>query len=143
MAKSEVFSRVRVVKRSCEIIGPLGAVMCAVVCLGLPVVSGVLGVAGMNSIRDDRLLIPFEVLCCAAFLWSFERGRQTHGKFIVVGLALIAAGTLLGSMFLTGVRSKSAVVLACIVLIAATALNQVFLKRSSCAPAQPRNPKDS
>jgi hypothetical protein len=82
MARCEVFRWLRLVKRFCETIGPLGAVVCAVVCLGLPVVSGALGVVGMNSFKDDRLLIPFEIASCAAFLWSFERGRQVHGKFI-------------------------------------------------------------
>jgi hypothetical protein len=142
MAKAHVFGRVGIVKRFCEMIGPLGAVMCAVVCLGLPVVSGTLGVAGMNFLRDDRLLIPFEFLCSGAFLWTFERGRQVHGRLIVVLLAFVAAGTLLGSMFVTGIRSKAAVLFACIVLTAATALNQVFLKRCPCIPNHPRSPKD-
>jgi hypothetical protein len=79
MAKGDVFRRAGIVKRFCEMFVPLGAVMCAVVCLGLPVVSGTLGVAGMDVLRDDRLLIPFEVLCCVACLWTFERGRQVHG----------------------------------------------------------------
>jgi hypothetical protein len=117
--------------------------MCAVVCLGLPIVSGTLGVAGINFLRDDRLLIPFEVLCCVAFLWALERGRQVHGRLIVVWLAFVAAGTLLGSMFLTGIHSKAAVLFACIVLTAATALNQVFLKRFPCTPNHSRGSKDS
>jgi len=117
--------------------------MCAAVCIGLPAISGTLGVAGMNFLQDDRLLIPFEVLCCVAFLWSFERGRQVHGRLIVIWLAFVAAGTLLGSMFLAGIHSKAAVVFACIVLTAATALNQVFLKRCSCTPNHSRGSKDS
>ena len=143
MAEGDVFRRVGIVKRFCETIGPLGAVMCAVVCLGLPVVSGTLGVAGMDFLRDDRLLIPFEVLCCGAFRWTFERGRQVHGRLIVVWLAFVAAGTLLGSMFLTGIHSKAAVLFACIVLTTATALNQVFLKRCPCTPNHLRSSKDS
>jgi hypothetical protein len=109
MAKGDVFRRVGIVKRFCEMFGPLGAVMCAVVCLGLPVVSGTLGVVGMDFLRDDRLLIPFEVLCCGACLWTFEWGRQVHGRLIVLWLAFVAAGTLLGSMFLTSIRSEVAV----------------------------------
>ena len=34
MAKAHVFHRVGIVKRFREMIGPLGAVMCAVVCWG-------------------------------------------------------------------------------------------------------------
>jgi MerC mercury resistance protein len=132
-----VSHRVGIVKRFCETIGPLGAVMCAVLCLGLPIVSGILGVAGLNFLRDDRFLIPFEILCCVAFLWALERGGQVHGRRIVVWLASVAAGTLLGSMFLTGIHSEAAVLFACIVLIVATILNQVFLKRCSCTPHHP------
>jgi hypothetical protein len=143
MAKGDVSRRVGIVNGFCETIGPLGAVICAVVCLGLPVVSGTLGVAGISFLPDDRLLIPFEVLCCVAFLWAFERGRQVHGRLIVIWLAFVAAGTLLGSMFLSGVHSKAAVVFACIVLTAATALNQVFLKRCSCIPTHSRGSKNS
>jgi hypothetical protein len=143
MANGEVFRKVGIAKRLCKTIGPLGAVICAVVCLGLPVVSGTVGVAGLNFLRDDRLLIPFEVICCGAFLWTFERGRQVHGRLIVIWLAFIAAGMLLGSMFLTGTHSKGAVLFACIVLTAATALNQVFLKRCPCTPNHPRASKDS
>src|SRR6266496_5072984 len=142
MAKRDGFRGVGILKSFCETIGPLGAVICAVVCLGLPVVSGTLGVAGINFLHDDRLLIPFEVLCCVAFLWAFERGRQVHGRLIVIWLAFVAAGTLLGSMFLTGIHSKAAVAFACIVLTAATALNQVFLKRCSCTPNHFRGSKD-
>jgi hypothetical protein len=141
MAKGDVFRRVGIVKRFCEMIGPLGAVMCAVVCLGLPVVSGTLGVAGMNFLRDDRLLIPFEFLCSGAVLWTFERGRQVHGRLIAVWLAFVATGTLFGSMFLAGIHSKSAVLFASIVLAAATALNQVFLKRCPCTPNHPAAPR--
>src|SRR5260370_14697327 len=126
MANDGLFRAAGIVKRFCALFGPLGAVMCAVACLGLPVVSGALGVAGMNFLRDDRLLIPFEVLCCGAFLWTFERGRQAHGRLIAVWLAFVAAGALLGSMFLTSIRSKAAVLFACIVLTVATALNHVF-----------------
>jgi hypothetical protein len=137
MANGDVFCRVGIVKGFCEMIAPLGAILCAAVCLGLPVVSGTLGIAGMNFLRDDRLLIPFEVLCCGAFLWTFERGRRVHGKLIVVLLAFAAAGTFLGSMLLTGIRSKTAVLLGCIILIVATVLNQVFLRRCSCASNNP------
>jgi hypothetical protein len=122
-----------IVKRFCKTISPLGAVLCAVLCLGFPVVSAALGAAGMNFLRDDRLLIPFEVLCCGAFLWSFERGRQVHGRFIAVLFAFAAAGALLGSMLFTGIRSKAAVLSGCMILIVATALNRVFLKRGLCA----------
>jgi hypothetical protein len=139
MAKGDGIPGVGIAKRFCETIGPLGAIVCAVVCLGLPVVSGTLGVVGMSFLRDDRLLVPFEVLCCGAFLWTFERGRQAHGRLIAVWLAFVAAGALLGSMFLTSIRSKAAVLLACIVLTAATALNQVFLKRCSCTRNYPRS----
>jgi hypothetical protein len=140
MAKGEVLRKVAIVR---EMIAPLGAVICAVVCLGLPVVSGTLGVAGMSFLRDDRLLLPFEVLCCGGFLWTFERGRQVHGRLIVIWLAFVAAGMLLGSMSLEGMHSKAAVLFACIVLTAATALNQVFLKRHPCTPDHPCASKDS
>ena len=110
-------------------IGPLGSIMCAVVCLGLPMVSGTLGVAGISFLRDDWILIPFEILCCGAFLWTFERGRQAHGRLSAVLLAFAAAGMLLGSMLLTGIRSKTAVVFGSILLIVATALNQLFLRK--------------
>jgi len=143
MAKGDGFPGVGIVKRFWEMIGPLGAIVCAVVYLGLPVVSGALGVAGMNFLRDDRLLIPFEVLCCGAFLWTFVRGRQAHGRLIAILLAFVAAGTLVGSMFLTSIRSKAAVLFACIVLTLATTLNQVFLKRCSCTRNYPRSSKDS
>jgi hypothetical protein len=141
MANDGLFRAAGIVKRFCALFGPLGAVMCAAVCLGLPVVSA-LGVAGMNFLRDDRLLIPFEILCCGAFLWSFERGRQAHGKLIVVWLGVLATGTLMGSMFLAGVRSKTAVLFACILLTAAMALNQIFLKKFLRTTNNSPNSKD-
>ena len=136
MIRIDKFLSARSVKRFCEMVGPVGAIACAVVCLGLPAVSGVLGFLGMKAFRDDRLLLPFEVLCCAVFLWSFERGRQTHGKFVALGIALVAAGTFLGSMFLSGGRSKAAVVCACALLTAATILNQRLLKICPCVMKQ-------
>src|SRR5258708_39469447 len=142
MANDGLFRAAGIVKRFCALFGPLGAVMCAVACLGLPVVSGALGIAGMNFLRDDRLLIPFEILCCGAFLWSFERGRRAHGKLIVVWLAFLATGMLMGSMFLTGVRSKTAVLFACILLTAAMALNRVFLKKFLCTTNNSPTSKD-
>ncbi len=132
LATGDVFRRIGILKSLGEMTGPLGAILCAVVCLGLPVVSGVLGVAGINFLMDDRLLIPYEILCCGAFLWSFERGRQKHGNFIALLLAFVAAGMLIGSMLLSGTRSKAAVLIGCIVLIVAATLNQVFLKGCSC-----------
>lgn len=140
MTKVDKFRSVRGAKRFCEMIGSLGAIACAVVCLGLPAVSGALSVLGMKAFRDDRLLIPFEVLCCAVFLSSFERGRRIHGKPTAMGIALVAAATFLGSMFLTGVRSKAVVVFACVLLTSATALNQRLLKRCPCTPHPPVKP---
>ena len=131
-----------VLKWICETSGALGAVLGAVVCLGLPAVSGALGVAGMTFLRNDRLLIPLEVVCCGAFLWTFKRGRQVHGKFVAMWFAFAAAGVLLGSMFLTAVLSKAAVVFALILLAVATRLNQVFLKRCFCMPERSRNATD-
>ena len=55
--------------------------------------------------------------------------------------AFVAAGVLLGSMFLTAVLSKAAVAFALILLTAATRLNQVFLKGCSCTPERPRSAK--
>lgn len=124
----------RKIKRICEIGGVLGATLCAVVCLGLPAVSGALGAAGMKFLRDDRLLIPLEVLCCGVFLWTFERGRQVHGRLIALWFAFVAAGVLLGSMFLISALSKAAVALGLILAAVATRLNQVFLKRCACSP---------
>jgi len=132
MTKGDVFQRIGVGKKLYEIIGPLGAIICAVVCLGLPVVSGALGIAGMNFLRDDRLLIPFEILCCGTFLWTFERGRQIHRRIVIMWLAFVAAGMLLVSMFLSSILSEATVVFACIVLATATVLNRIFLKRCSC-----------
>jgi hypothetical protein len=39
----------------CNMAGPVGAVICAVVCLGIPIVSASLGVVGMNILRQDGL----------------------------------------------------------------------------------------
>ena len=133
MTKRDEFHRFRIGEKFYEIIGPISAIACAVVCLGLPVVSGVLGIVGLHFLQDDRLLIPFEVLCCGTLLWTFERGRKIHGRLTAVWLALVAAGVLLGSMFLPSRVSKVAVVFACIVLASATILNRVLLKRCSCA----------
>ena len=132
MANDGLFRAAGIVKRFCALFGPLGAVMCAVACLGLPVVSGALGIAGMNFLRDDRLLIPFEILCCGTFLWTFERGRQIHRRIVIMWLAFVAAGMLLVSMFLSSILSEATVVFACIVLATATVLNRIFLKRCSC-----------
>jgi len=133
MTKEAEFHRFGIGKKFYELIGPIGAIMCALVCLGLPVVSGLLGIAGMNFVRDDRILIPVEVLCCGTFLWTFERGRKIHGRSITIWLAFTAAGMLMVSMFIPSRVSKVAVVFACIVLAAATVLNWVLLKRCSCA----------
>ena len=133
MTKRGELHRFRIGEKIYELIGPIGAITCAVVCLGLPVVSGLLGIAGMNFLRDDRLLIAFEVLCCGTFLWTFERGRHIHGRLITTWLALAAAGMLLVSMFLPSNVSRVSVVLACIALAAATVINRVLLKRCSCA----------
>lgn len=124
-------------KRICGMGGVLGAALCAVVCLGLPVASGTLGLAGLAFLRDDRLLIPLEVLCCGAFLWTFERGRRVHGRSVALWFACLAAGLLFGSMFLAAAVSKLAIVLALITISVATGLNQAFLKRCSCSP-EPR-----
>ncbi len=129
MAERDVFCSAGIVKRLCETIAPLGSILCAVVCLGLPIVSGALGAAGISFLRDDWILIPFEILCCGALLWAFERGRRAYGRLIAVLPAFAAACMLLGSMLLTGIRSKSAAVFGCMLLIAATALNQVFLRK--------------
>lgn len=127
--------------RICEIGGSLGAALCAVVCLGLPAVSATLGVAGITFLRDDRVLIPLEVLCCGVFLWTFERGRQQHGRHIAIWIAFLAAAVLLGSMFLSAALSRATVVFALIFIAVAMRLNQVFLKRCSCAPGPLRDPK--
>ena len=127
-------SRFGILNRICESGGVLGAVLCAVVCLGLPAVSATLGVAGITFLRDDRLLIPLEVLCCGAFLWNFQRGRLVHGRHIATWFAFVAAGVFLGSMFLTPALSKGAIALALLFITVATTLNQVFLNRSSCSP---------
>jgi hypothetical protein len=136
MTKEDVY-RVAIAKTFCGVIAPLGAIACAVVCLGLPIVSGALGVAGMNFLRNDRLLIPFVLVCCAAFLWTFERGRRVHGKLIVIVLAFIAGGTVLGSMFLTGMLSKTVLAFGCILLTVVLMLEKFFLKRYSCAADDP------
>jgi uncharacterized membrane protein YhaH (DUF805 family) len=53
----------------------------------------------MNIIRQDRLLIPLELVCCAAFLWAMEQGRRVHHRSSALWLALLAAGPFVGSMF--------------------------------------------
>ena len=133
MTKGDELRRFGIGKKIYELIGPIGAITCAVVCLGLPVISGLLGIIGMNFLRDDRLLIAFEVLCCGTFLWTFERGRKIHGRLITTWLALAAAAMLLGSMFLPNNVSRVSVVLACVALAAATVLNRILLKKCSCA----------
>jgi hypothetical protein len=46
MTRSDKFRSVGMVKRFCEMIGPLGAIVCAIVCLGLPTICGALGILG-------------------------------------------------------------------------------------------------
>jgi hypothetical protein len=116
----------------CNMAGPVGAVICAVVCLGIPIVSASLGVVGMNILRQDGLLIPLELVCCAAFLWAMEQGRRMHHRSSVLWLALLAAGTFVGSMFAPRALPGVCVVGGCAVLGASIALNRMSLKRCSC-----------
>jgi MerC mercury resistance protein len=120
------------VNRLCKMAGPVGAVICAVICLGVPIVSATLGVVGMNILRQDRLLIPLELLCCTAFLWAMERGRRVHHRSSTLWLALLAAAAFVGSMFAPRALSGVYVVGGCAVLGASIVLNRRSLKRSSC-----------
>jgi len=131
MAKNGVARTPDGVKRLCNVAGPIGAVVCAVICLGLPIVSAALGVAGMSVLRDDRILIPFELLCCGAFLWTLEQGRRVHRRSLALWLALIAAGALLGSMFIPRTLSRIGVVGGCAVLVVSMMFNRRSLKRCS------------
>jgi hypothetical protein len=118
--------------RLCNMAGPVGAVICAVICLGVPIVSASMGVIGMNIFRQDRLLIPLEPLCCVAFLWAIEQGRRVHHESSALWLALLAAGAFVGSMFVPRALSGVCVVGGCAVLGASIALNRRSLKRYSC-----------
>jgi hypothetical protein len=120
------------VNRLCKMAGPVGAVICAVICLGVPIVSASLGVFGLNILRQDRLLIPLELLCCAAFLWAIEQGRRVNHESSALWLALIAAGTFVGSMFAPRALSGVCIVGGCAVLGASIVLNRRSLKRCSC-----------
>lgn len=115
-----------------SVIGPAGAVLCSIVCLGLPAVSAVLGATAMKILGNDRFLIPVEVLCCATFLWSFERGRKIHGRYLAISIACVAAALFLGSMMLTQVLSRVSIAAGSLTLIGAMALDRRFLKRASC-----------
>jgi hypothetical protein len=118
--------------RLCKMTGPVGAVICAVICLGVPIVSASLGVIGMDLLGQERLLIPLELLCCGAFLWAMEQGRRVHHRSSALWLAVLAAGTLVGSMFVPRALSGVCVVGGCAVLGASIVLNRRLLKRCSC-----------
>jgi hypothetical protein len=118
--------------RLCNMAGPVGAVICAVICLGVPIVSATMGVFGINILRQDRLLIPLELLCCGAFLWAMKQGRRVHHRSSALWLALLAAGTFVGSMFAPKALSAVCVVGGCAVLGASIVLNRRSLKRCSC-----------
>jgi MerC mercury resistance protein len=131
-AKNRLVPASGILHRLCNMAGPVGAVICAVICLGVPIVSASLGVFGMNILQQDRLLIPLELLCCAAFLWAIEQGRRVHHESSALWLALIAAGTFVGSMFAPRALSGVCVVGGCAVLGASIVLNRRSLKRCSC-----------
>jgi hypothetical protein len=110
----------------CEAAGPFGALACAIICLGMPVVSAALGLAGAGFLRNDRLLIPGELLCCAMLLWSLLKSRRSHGKSVAAWLGTCAIGAFLGSMFLSGMESKASVGFGLFILVASLLLNRHF-----------------
>lgn len=116
-----------------EAAGPFGALICAIICLGMPVVSAILGVVGAGFLRDDRLLIPCEVLWSAMLLWSLIKGRRSHGNSLAMRLGLCAVGAFLGSMFISGLGSKISVGLGFLALSASLLLNRHFSLRCGCS----------
>ena len=90
----------------CGAAAPFGAFICAIICLGVPVVSVTLGMAGAGFLRNDRPLIPSELLCCAMLVWSLVKSRRAHGKAVALWLGLFAVGPFLSSMFISGTASK-------------------------------------
>jgi hypothetical protein len=116
----------------CETAGPFGALACATICLGIPVVSAALGLVGVGFIRNDRLLIPGEFLCCSMLLWSLIKSWRSHGKSVVMWLGSCAIGAFFGSLFFSGMESKISVGVGFVVLSASLLLNRHFSLMCSC-----------
>jgi mercuric ion transport protein len=78
--------------------GLFGAGIAAACCLGVPVVLGAVGAAGLGFLINDAYLFPLFVAFAALSLWGLFRSARTHGSLAPfwVGLAgsIVAAAGL-------------------------------------------------
>lgn len=72
-------------------LGPVGSIITALCCLGLPVLVSFLTATGAGFLITDKFLLPLLGLFLAASVWGSYGSYKRHGRRHVVVLSAVGA----------------------------------------------------
>jgi mercuric ion transport protein len=72
-------------------IGPAGAIITALCCLGLPVLISLLTAIGAGFLITDKFLLPLLALFLAVSVWGGYVSYRRHGRHAVVVVSVLGA----------------------------------------------------
>lgn len=121
------------ISRHGDKVGFVGTVIAALCCIGIPAVIAFLVAIGAGFLINDLILLPLLVLFLVISLWGLWTSKDRHGSRIPFAMGLAATILTLGSvlgLFLGAVWVHIwKVYLGLAVLLAATALNIILIRR--------------
>lgn len=74
-----------------RVVGGFGVFACVLCCVSIPSIVAIISALGLSFLRNDRLLLPAEVVSLAILLVTFVRSRARHGRNAPLLLGLAAA----------------------------------------------------
>lgn len=77
-----------------RVLGGVGAFACVLCCVSIPSIVAAIGALGLGFLRNDRLLLPVELVSLVVLIATLVRSRAQHGRNAPLVLGLAAASCL-------------------------------------------------
>jgi hypothetical protein len=74
-----------------RVIGGAGVLACVLCCVSIPSVIATISALGLGFLRNDRLLLPVELISLVILVGTFLRARHRHGRNAPLLCGLVAA----------------------------------------------------
>ena len=110
--------------------GGLGAILAALCCAGTPFIVAALAATGLTAMRKDAILWPIMLVSLAVAIWGYRDGYRMHRTPAPIIVGTVGALSLaLGVIVVHGFPAMQMIYGGAMLLVAATALNIVGMKR--------------
>ena len=79
-------------ENAARVVGSAGVLACVLCCISIPGVVAVISAMGLGLLRDDRILLPAEMVSLVILIFTFTRSRATHHRNapLISGMAAAA-----------------------------------------------------